>query len=119
MVDPALTQPMAAARGKAFDCPETVHYDLAPASSTQASTTLTFISIRLQAHLPHKQASARAFSVRDPNTSCGAIETGFDAALYFGIAIGAMCGVGVLLFIRKLFTSRKARPGYTAIKDDE
>jgi hypothetical protein len=103
---------MFAARSKCYDCGADVTY-------TSGSHTLVFHSLRAQAYLPHKLRGKSQFSPRDPDSVCSVSITGFDAALYFGIGIGVLGAIGIILYVRHMIVRRSPKSGYQSINDDE
>eukprot|EP00047_Mylnosiga_fluctuans_P002534 m.224892 g.224892 ORF g.224892 m.224892 type:complete len:244 (+) comp11168_c0_seq1:37-768(+) len=93
-------RPMDAARDKCFDCDQLIKYELTP-----GPIAIAFHSVRFQAYLPHKQASANQFSVRDAATTCSGTDEGVDAALICGIIIGVLAGIGVLALLRQVYVT--------------
>jgi hypothetical protein len=75
----------------------------------------------VQAYLPTTSAEKSTFSPRYDDSDCPATpEVGFDAALYFGIGIGALSAVGALLIVRHVLARRsRYASGYRSINADD
>lgn len=101
---------MLAKRDKCYNCAASVVY-------ANQDGTLEFVYPRLQAYLPKKHTAAADFSHPDPESICSVTPvTGFDAALYFGIGIGILGGVGLVLYLQNFFCRCNSNPrGYSAI----
>ncbi len=71
----------------------------------------------LQAYLPHREAAAVRFSPRDADAICALSQGGFDAALYLGIAIAVLGGVGAALLVRH-YCAARCRGKYQSLPSD-
>eukprot|EP00053_Salpingoeca_punica_P006724 m.63031 g.63031 ORF g.63031 m.63031 type:complete len:244 (-) comp13827_c0_seq1:57-788(-) len=96
-----------AGRHMSYECPLTLTLTQAN-NDTAADDTLELTNFQLQAHIPHKEASANVFSAVDETSMCQPGKGKVDASIVLGALICGLLVAGVVVFVVHLHLHRRA-----------